>query len=134
MRNDSPRSHRVRLDKWLWAARFFKTRSLAKRAIEAGKVHYEGDRTKVSKEVSIGATLRIRQGWDQKVVEVTGLSEHRGPASDAQKLYAETPESIAAREKLADERRASGVKPPSGRPGKRDRRLIHQFKSTHSQE
>ena len=68
---------KVRLDKWLWAARFFKTRSLAKQAIEGGKVHYEGARTKVSREVTVGAELQIRQGWDEKTVVVLGLSDQQ---------------------------------------------------------
>jgi ribosome-associated heat shock protein Hsp15 len=132
MTSNNPQMERVRLDKWLWAARFFKTRSLAKQAIEAGKVHYEGDRVKVSKEVCLGATLQIRQGWDQKTVVVTGLSDRRGPASSAQALYQETPESIAARERLREER-SSGPVPPGGRPQKRDRRLIHRFKTEHAE-
>ena len=124
----------VRLDKWLWAARFFKTRSLAKQAIEAGHVHYDDARTKVSKEVAIGASLRIRHGWDQKTVIVQGLSSSRGPASIAQTLYQETSESIAAREQHAAERKASGVQPPPGRPDKRNRRLIHRFKTDSSSQ
>lgn len=118
---------RVRLDKWLWAARFFKTRSLAKRAIESGKVHYDGRRVKVSKEVAPGATLTIRQGRDEISVVILDLSDKRGPAPQARGLYEETSESIAARERRAAERAASGSTPPPHRPGKRDRRLIHRF-------
>ena len=79
----------VRLDKWLWAARFFKSRSLAKQAIEGGKVHYDGARVKVSKEVLVGAELRIRQGWDEKLIEVIALSAQRRSACEAQLLYQE---------------------------------------------
>jgi ribosome-associated heat shock protein Hsp15 len=127
---------KVRLDKWLWAARFFKTRSLAKQAIEGGKVHYEGARSKVSKEVTLGASLRIRRGWDEMTVEVTALSDQRGPAAMAAGLYRETPESIAAREQNAAERRAAnaGNTSPAGRPGKRDRRLIHRFKNRYADD
>src|SRR5690554_6872810 len=84
----------IRLDKWLWAARFYKTRSLAKAAIEGGKVHYEGQRTKVSKLVEIGATLKVRQGFDEKVIIVKALSDQRRGAPEAQLLYEETPQSI----------------------------------------
>lgn len=121
---------RVRLDKWLWAARFFKTRSLAKQAIEGGKVYYEGSRVKVSRDVQVGATLRIRQGFDEKMVRVTALSDQRRGAAEAAMLYEETPESIAARGRAAEQRRllrAADGEPP-GRPSKRDRRLIHRFK------
>ena len=123
---------RVRLDKWLWAARFFKTRSLAKQAIEGGKVWYEGARVKVSKDVQIGATLRIRQGFDEKTVLVRALSEQRRGAPEAMLLYEETPQSIAAREQQATERRMQqdGGIAAAGRPGKRDRRLIHRFKDS----
>ncbi len=121
---------KARLDKWLWAARFFKTRSLAKQAIEGGKVHYDGARTKVSKEVVVGAELRIRQGWDEKVVIVQALSEQRRGASEATLLYEETAESVAHRETLAAQRKALRGNSPqtAGRPSKKDRRQIHRFK------
>lgn len=120
----------VRLDKWLWAARFFKTRSLAKQAIEGGKVHYNGARTKVSKEVEIGARLRIRQGWDELEVEVVALSDQRGGAPQARLLYTETQESRERRERAAAERRATAASQPASpaRPNKKQRRLIHRFK------
>lgn len=123
---------RVRLDKWLWAARFFKTRSLAKQAIEGGKVWYEGARVKVSKDVQVGATLTIRQGFDEKTVLVRALSEQRRGAPEAMLLYQETPQSIAAREQQATERRMQqdGGIAAAGKPGKRDRRLIHRFKDS----
>jgi ribosome-associated heat shock protein Hsp15 len=121
---------RVRLDKWLWAARFFKTRSLAKQAIEGGKVHYRGERCKVSREVEVGALLQIRQGWDEIEVEVRGLSEQRGPAPQARLLYEETPAGRERREKAAAERRALAAGQPVSpeRPNKKQRRLIHRFR------
>ncbi|HEY9033863.1 MAG TPA: S4 domain-containing protein [Pseudomonadales bacterium] len=118
----------TRLDKWLWAARFFKTRSLAKQAIEGGKVHYDGDRCKVSKQVAIGAELQIRQGLDEKTVIVLALSDRRGPASVAQTLYRETEQSLAAREQQADRRRQQKNTAPDSRPDKKDRRQIMQLK------
>jgi ribosome-associated heat shock protein Hsp15 len=121
---------KVRVDKWLWAARFFKTRSLAKAAIEGGKVHCDGDRCKSSREIGAGTQLRIRQGWDERTVIVRGVSEHRGSAPQATLLYEETPESIAARERAAAERKAqqAAQDPHTGRPTKQDRRRIHVFK------
>jgi ribosome-associated heat shock protein Hsp15 len=125
---------RVRLDKWLWAARFFRTRNLAKQAIEGGKVWYDGARTKVSKEVQLGAELRIRQGFDEKTVTVRALSEERRGAPEAAQLYEETAASLAERTADADERRLqrAGDILHEGRPSKRDRRLIHQFRERHS--
>ena len=93
----------VRLDQWLWAARFFKTRSLAKKAIEAGQVRYEGERSKVSKSVAVGAKLRIRQGWEEKEITVLALSDQRLGAPCAQLLYQETE---ASQDKRADHRLA----------------------------
>lgn len=104
---------RVRMDKWLWAARFYKTRSQAKAAIEGGKVHVEGQRVKVGKEVRPGMVIELRQGFDEKTVEVKALSEVRGPASVAQQLYEETPESLAAR---AAAGAAAGAEPGASRP------------------
>ncbi len=133
---DDQRPAKVRLDKWLWAARFFKTRSLAKQAIEGGKVQYEGARCKVSKEVVAGAQLRIRRGQQQMTVEVLALSDQRGPASIASQLYRETEESLLQREQEAANRRAAnaGSHQPGGRPHKRDRRLIHRFKNRHLED
>lgn len=127
---------RVRLDKWLWAARFFKTRSLAKQAIEGGKVHYDRTRSRVSKEVVIGAELRIRRGWEEMTIEVLALSDQRGPAAVAQQLYRETAESADLRQREAELRRAAtaGNTRPAGKPGKRDRRLIHRFKNRHAED
>ena len=124
---------RVRLDKWLWAARFFRTRNLAKQAIEGGKVWYDGARAKVSKEVQPGAELRIRQGFEEKTVTVRALSGERRGAPEAALLYDETAASIEARRSDAEVRRLqrAGMAAPEGRPSKRDRRLIHQFKGRH---
>lgn len=121
---------KLRLDKWLWAARFFKTRSLAKAAIEGGKVHFEGQRVKVSKEISAGCTLQIRQGWDEKVVTVLELSSQRRGATEAQLLYQESQESVEKREALALARKNAGgmIDRPATRPTKKQRRQIHRFK------
>ncbi len=121
---------RVRLDKWLWAARFFKTRSLAKQAIEGGKVHYRGERSKVSKEVEIGALISIRHGWDEREVEVLALSDQRRGAPEAQLLYRETAASIEQREQAAAQRKAMGAAAMISRerPTKKQRRQIHRFK------
>ncbi len=122
--------NRLRLDKWLWAARFFKTRSLAKAAIEGGKVQLDGHRVKVSREISVGDTLHIRQGWDRKIVVVEALSDQRRGASEASQLYRETDESIARREAEAAARKAAGgmIERPAQRPTKKQRRQIHRFK------
>lgn len=120
---------RVRLDKWLWAARFYKTRSIAKQAIDGGKVVCEGSRCKPGKEVETGMQVRLRQGFDEKVVVVKALSEQRRGAPEAALLYEETEESVEARLKLAAQRKASPSHAPSaGKPNKKDRRLIHRFK------
>jgi len=117
----------VRLDKWLWAARFFKTRMLAKKAIEGGKVHLQGQACKVSQLIRVGDQLEIRQGFDEKVVTVAALSEVRGSASQAALLYEETAASKAKREEAAAMRKLAGLKPPTSRPTKRDRRRIIRF-------
>jgi ribosome-associated heat shock protein Hsp15 len=121
---------RLRVDKWLWAARFFKTRSLAKAAIEGGKVQMDGQRVKVSREIGAGDVLRIRQGWDDREVTVLAVSDQRRGATEARLLYKESAESIARREAEAEARRAAGgITPnPNRRPSKRERRLIHRFK------
>ena len=121
---------KVRIDKWLWAARFFKTRSLAKDAIEGGKVHCDGHRVKVSKEVKLGMILTVRQGFDDKTVTVTALSDVRRGAPEAQLLYTETADSIAKREAFAAQRKAENLAYPDHRPNKKERRQIHQFKDS----
>lgn len=120
---------KVRLDKWLWAARFFKTRSLAKQAIEGGKVHCDGHRVKAAKEISVGDTLTIRQDLDEKVVLVTALSDQRRGAPEAALLYQETDESKALREKRAAERKAGmgSFIASDTKPDKKARRQIHRF-------
>ena len=130
MSDRSQAAGKLRLDKWLWAARFFKTRSLAKAAIEGGKVHLAGQRVKVSKEICVGDTLQIRQGWDEKVVLVKELSDQRRGAPEAQLLYEETAESLARREAEAAARKAAGgmIDRPARRPTKKQRRQIHRFK------
>ena len=122
---------KVRIDKWLWAARFFKTRSLAKQAIEGGKVQCDGQRVKASKDVTHGMTLTIRKGWDQREVVIKALSEQRKGAPLAEQLYEETPESIKARELASLQRKQMGSAnqiQTEGRPTKKQRRQIHRFR------
>ena len=124
----TPPTSGIRLDKWLWAARFYKTRSLAKQAIEGGKVQYNGDRCKVSKEVQIGAELSLKVGFDTKVVTIIALSDQRRGAPEAALLYEETPESIEKRAQQAAERKALGSAfAHPERPNKKQRRQIHRF-------
>ncbi len=125
----------VRLDKWLWAARFFKTRSLAKQAIEGGKVRYNDARSKVSKDVEVGALLKIRNGWDEKEVEVIALSAQRRGNPEAMLLYTETPQSIKLREESSAQRKVlRGLDlQPAERPNKKQRRQIHRFKKIQDQ-
>ena len=120
---------KVRLDKWLWAARFYKTRALAKEAIEGGKVHCRGERCKPSKEPKVGDELVLRAGYDERTVVIEQLSAVRRGAPQAQLLYRETEESISAREKAAELRKAGvlGIQ-TDGRPTKKQRRQIHRFK------
>lgn len=119
---------KVRIDKWLWAARFFKTRAIAKAAIESGKVQIDGQKSKPSRLLEVGIVLTVRQGFESKTIEVVGISEQRRSASEAQKLYIETAESIEQREKLAAERKAFNISTPtSERPNKKQRRQIHRF-------
>ncbi len=120
----------VRMDKWLWAARFFKTRSLASRACEIGRIESNGQPAKPAREVKIGDMLRITNDGGDFQVEVLLLSEVRGPAAVAQTLYLETEESKTLRLKVAAERKAmmNYAPAPEGRPSKRDRRKIIQFR------
>jgi ribosome-associated heat shock protein Hsp15 len=120
---------RVRVDKWLWAARFFKTRSLAAQAVEGGRVHVNGARVKPARELRPGDELVIHAGELEWVVAVKGLSVRRGPATVARTLYEERPESVAKREAALAARR-DRVEPAlglHGRPTKRDRRQIRRF-------
>ena len=125
----SDSSEKVRLDKWLWAARFFKTRALAHEAINGGHVHLNGHRAKPARGLNVGDSLSIRKGEVEYLVEVLELSARRGPAREAVLLYKESDESIKAREEYAEQRRllaASGPSPQK-RPDKRDRRRIIRF-------
>ena len=128
----------VRLDRWLWAARFFRTRAQAKAAIEGGKVAFHLTRApdaatskpKVSREVAVGDYLTIRRGWTAETVRIEALSEQRGNATMARTLYTETPQSVERRETEAARRRMerAGLKTPASRPSKRDRREIRKLK------
>jgi len=116
----------VRLDKWLWAARFFKTRTLAGNALKGGKVHINGGRAKASRLIRAGDTLRIHCGAEEYTITVQALSQRRGPAREAHQLYEETAASLLRR--LAARQAPSRQAPhPAGRPGKRDRRRIVAF-------
>lgn len=119
----------VRVDKWLWAARFYKTRSLAAEAVAGGKVHWNGQRIKPAKDVHLGDELRITRGNEELTVIVRALSQQRGPAKIAATLYEETAASRAAREANREMRRftAEGMQAPAGRPSKKDRRKIIRF-------
>lgn len=121
---------RLRVDKWLWAARFYKTRSIAKAAIEGGKVHLDGQRVKVSREITLGERLTIKQGWDEKEVIVNALSDKRGSAPIAQTLYEETPGSIERREREAQARKAAGgaTARPTQKPGKHERKALEKLR------
>ncbi|WP_427154549.1 ribosome-associated heat shock protein Hsp15 [Klebsiella oxytoca] len=120
----------VRLDKWLWAARIYKTRALAREMIEGGKVHYNGQRSKPGKVVELNATLTIRQGNDERTIVVKGITEQRRPASEAVALYEETAESIEKREKMALARKMNALTMPhpDRRPHKKERRDLMRFK------
>ena len=121
---------RVRIDKWLWAARFFKTRALAQAAVVAGKVRVHDERVKPSKQVRAGDTLAVRVGEFEWHITVTALAERRGPAEEARKLYRESEESVARRLAQIADRKASGgtAGERKGRPTKRERRMIIRFR------
>lgn len=120
----------VRIDKWLWACRFYKTRNLAKQNIDGGKVKVNDSRAKPSRDLQIGDLVQFKQGWDERTVRVLELSDMRRGAPEAQKLYEETEESIANREKNAAMRKAGGnaLLVSERRPTKKERRQIHRFK------
>ncbi|MBX9446898.1 ribosome-associated heat shock protein Hsp15 [Dickeya chrysanthemi] len=120
----------VRLDKWLWAARFYKTRSLAREMIDGGKVHYNGQRSKPGKLVELDAEITLRQGNDSRTVIVRAVSDQRRPALQAQALYEETQQSIEKREQLAQARKlnALSMPHPDRRPDKKERRDLIKFK------
>jgi len=126
----------IRLDKWLWAARFYKTRSLATEALKGGKVHLNQQRVKPSHHAEVGQSLRIKKESIEQTIIIKQLSAKRGPASIAQTLYEETAESIELRDKLSQERKAIYAGMPqyaSRRPSKKDRRKIIQFKQSKDQ-
>jgi ribosome-associated heat shock protein Hsp15 len=128
---DADDAGRVRLDKWLWAARFYKTRALAAEAVAGGKVQVNGDRVKRAKELKEGDEIRIRQGPFEHLIVVRSLSDRRGPAAQAATLYEERPESVAAREAMAIQLKsvhAAFVSDLKGRPTKRDRRDLNRLK------
>ena len=127
----SNKTEKVRLDKWLWAARFYKTRGLAKEAIDGGKVHLNGQRCKPGKEPKPGDELKLRVGWDEKVIIVKEVFDKRQKAELAQQLYEETSDSIKAREEAAENRKAlRGATPrPDHRPDKKQRRDIMRHKA-----
>lgn len=125
-RKESP----IRLDKWLWAARFYKTRALARQMVQSGKVHYDGQRSKPSKAVQVGALITLRQGFDTKEIEVTALSDQRRGASEAQLLYQETEKSVEKRQENAEARKLNALynPHPDGRPDKKQRRQLIRMK------
>jgi ribosome-associated heat shock protein Hsp15 len=128
--DDDTDDGRVRLDKWLWAARFFKTRALASEAIGGGKVQVNGDRAKRARPLQVGDEVRVRLGPYEHLVVVKALSARRGPAAVAAGLYEERPESLAARETLARQLKTlhAAFVPEKGRPTKRDRREIERLR------
>lgn len=123
-------SEGIRLDKWLWAARFYKTRAVAREMIEGGKVHYNGQRSKPSKTVELNATLTLRQGNDERTVTILAITEQRRPAAQATQLYEETRESVEKREKMAQARKMNALTMPhpDRRPDKKERRDLMKFK------
>jgi len=120
---------KVRVDKWLWAARFFKTRSLASKAVNGGHVHLNGARIKPSRSVQVGDRLQIKRGVEEFTVDILALSSRRGPAAVARTLYEETEDSQGRRETAREQRRLvkAPASRPEGRPDKRDRRKIREF-------
>ena len=134
--HSQPDAVRMRLDKWLWTARFYRTPTLAKEAIESGRVHYAGSRVKTSKEIAVGDELSIRQGsataMTEKTVLVEALSAQRGNAIAAQALYSETEESEERRAFYAEQRKLANLARPDNKPNKKERRDLQRFK--HNQD
>lgn len=129
-KNSSTQLTSTRLDKWLWAARFFKTRAIAKQMIDGGKVFYNGQRTKSGKAVVIGDAIKIRQGFDEKEIEVIALADKRRDATFAQTLYQELAKSIETREKNSLARKQGILLSPASdtKPDKKQRRKLREFK------
>jgi ribosome-associated heat shock protein Hsp15 len=117
---------RLRLDKWLWAARFFKTRSLASQAMDLGRVRLDGERIKPSREARLGETIDIHAGEQRFTVQIVALSAQRGPAPIARLLYQETPESLLRRQRQGEQRATEPARTLKGRPTKRDRRELNR--------
>lgn len=132
---EKPTEAAVRLDKWLWAARLYKTRAVAREMVEGGKVHYNGQRSKPSKVVEMNAMLTLRQGNDERTVMIKGITEQRRPATEATLLYEETAESIEKREKMAVARKLNALTMPhpDRRPDKKERRDLMRFKHGNSE-
>lgn len=128
--NTSLQNTAVRLDKWLWAARFYRTRAIAKQMIDGGKIFYNGQRTKSGKAVSIGDIIKIRQGFEEKEVVVIALSDKRSNATFAQTLYKENEHSVITREKNALARKQGILLSPASdtKPDKKQRRKLREFK------
>jgi len=128
--SNSLQSNATRLDKWLWTARFYKTRAIAKQMIDGGKVFYNGQRTKSGKAVSVGDVIKIRQGYEEKEVTVVMLADKRRDATFAQTLYEETKDSIQSRERNALARKQGILLSPASdtKPDKKQRRQIRQMK------
>lgn len=129
---ESHNDEAVRLDKWLWAARFYKTRALAKEMINSGKVHYNGQRAKSSKNSEIGARIKLRQGYDEKEIVIKKISGVRQSAAIAQTLYEETSDSISKRQANAEARRLNILlnPAPDSKPDKKQRRQLLRFKES----
>lgn len=127
--NANAESDKCRVDKWLWAARFFKTRALASDAVNGGKVHLAGQRIKASRSVKVGDVFEIQRGFEKMTVVVQELSQRRGSASVAQNLYRETEQSIALREKESEQRKLARMQVPISdhKPNKRERRILRSF-------
>ena len=129
MSRSEPDQGRQRVDQWLWMARFFKTRSLAAEAVEAGHARVNGERVKPSRELKAGDAVRVRAGELEWNVEVRAMAQRRGPATEAVQLYAETEDSRGRREQLLAMRKAAPQRPAhEGRPTKRERRVLDRFK------
>lgn len=119
----------VRLDKWLWAARFYKTRSIARDMVQGGKVQYNGQKTKPGRNINVGDTVRLRQGFDDKTIIITQILDKRQSAPLAQLMYTETPDSIEKRTQNMASRQAMGHNPrPENRPDKKQRRQLIKLK------
>jgi ribosome-associated heat shock protein Hsp15 len=130
MKDKPEADNAVRLDKWLWAARFYKTRAIAREMVDGGKVHYNGQRSKPSKLVELNAEIKLRQGNDERTVIVLALNVQRRGATEAQQMYQETEASIQNREKVAQARKMNALTMPhpDRRPDKKERRHLIKFK------